>query len=68
MSTAIGSHNALVLHTRMEGKRSTTKINYTDVCFPTLDWTWLRVNLVIKSDKMPSIVNIYLSNAKDRKE
>ena len=53
ISTVTGSQTDLVLHQRMEGEQSKTKINATDVCFPTLDYPGLIVNLVHKSDKMP---------------
>ena len=53
LSTVPGSQTDLVLHPRMEDERSTTKINATDVCLRTLDFPGLRVNLVLKSEKMP---------------
>ena len=53
MITVPGYQTDLFLQPRMEGERSATKINATYVCFLTLDEPGLRVNLVLKSDKMP---------------
>ena len=52
----------------MEGKISTTMINATDVCLPTLDKSGLRFNLVLNSDKMPPMDNRYPGTAEDRKD
>ena len=67
ISTVTRSQTDLVLHQRMEGEQSTTKINATDVCFPTLDYPGLIVNLVLNSDKMPPLANGYPGTTEDRK-
>ena len=59
LSTVPVYQNDLVLHSRMEGERSPNKIIVTDVCLPILDYTGLRVNLVLKNEKMPPMANIY---------
>ena len=51
LSTVPGSQTDLVLHPNMEGESSTTKVNAKDVCFPTLDYPGLRVNLVLNQKK-----------------
>ena len=55
MSTVPGYQTNLVLHPIMEVERSTTKINTTYVCLPTLDKPVFSANLVLKSDKMANI-------------
>ena len=37
LSTVPGSQTDLVLHTMMEGERSTTNVNVIDVCLSALD-------------------------------
>ena len=68
MSTVTGYQIDLILHPRMEGERSTTKINSTYVCLPTQYQIGLRVNLVLKSEKMPPMDNGYTGTAEDRKD
>ena len=68
MSTVTGYQTDLVLHPRMEDERSTTKINATCVCFPTLDQPGQIVNLVLKSFKMSPMDNGYPVDVEDRKD
>ena len=68
MSTVPGSQTDLVLNPGTEGEQSTTKINTTEVCFPTLDQPGLRFNLFIKSYKIPPMANVYPGILKDGKD
>ena len=65
MSTVPGYQNDLVLHPRTEGKKSTTKIYATGVCFPTLDKPGLIFNLVLKSNKISPTANGYTGTVED---
>ena len=59
MRTVRGSQTDMFLHPNMEGEQYTTKINAPHVCFPTLDYLGLRVNLVLKSETMPINIIVY---------
>ena len=52
----------------MEGEQYTNNINATDICLTTLDYPGLRVNLFLKSYKIPSMDSGYPGNAEDGKD